>query len=224
MYKKESQIIKELINLETSPVAVKFYTKEVDAKKEYEKTENMVMHCQAIIDASNGKSFYATKDNLGCSNGVTVLGLKDVTEEVLDGTFFDKVNVTCNKECGKTLIDTVPKMNTKIEAISYSPLENTKNADVIIVIAKPRQIFDLIRANVYMKGERIDCDVSGTQSLCGDITVNTYLTKQTKISFGCMGSHLATELQEDQVIIGIPVEILDDFVEALTIVTQPPTQ
>ena len=100
-------------------------------------------------------------------------------------------------------------------------MEDTKiKPDVIVIIAKPRQIFDLIRANTYQEGKRMDNSVGGTQSLCGDIVVNSIQSNQPHISFGCMGSHVATELAEDQVILGIPISKLEEITNSLKIINQ----
>ena len=215
-YQEISNIIKESLNLKTSPVSVKLFEKEKDAEEIFEKT-NKTIHCQAIITASKGKSFYGTIAEIGCPIGAGILGLKKLPEKILNGSQFDKMNVTSSQESGKALIDSVAKNNT-IEAIAYMPLEDSKiEPDVVVVIAKPRQIFDLIKANTYQEGKRMDNSVGGTQSLCGDIVVNSIQTNEPHISFGCIGSHIATELQEDQVIIGIPISKLEEIANSLTI-------
>jgi len=216
-YQEISNIIKESLNLKTSPVSVKLFKKEKDAEEIFEKT-NKTIHCQAIITASKGKSFYGTIAEIGCPIGAGILGLKKLPEKILNGSQFDKMNVTSSQESGKALIDSVAKNNT-IEAIAYMPLEDSKiEPDVVVVIAKPRQIFDLIRANTYQEGKRMDNSVGGTQSLCGDIVVNSIQTNEPHISFGCIGSHMATELSEDQVIIGIPISKLEEIANSLNII------
>lgn len=216
-YQEISNIIKKSLNLKTSPVSVKLFEKEKDAEEIFEKT-NKTIHCQAIITASKGKSFYGTIAEIGCPIGAGILGLKKLPEKILNGSQFDKMNVTSSQESGKALIDSVAKNNT-IEAIAYMPLEDSKiEPDVIVVIAKPRQIFDLIRANTYQEGKRMDNSVGGTQSLCGDIVVNSIQTNEPHISFGCIGSHIATELSEDQVIIGIPISKLEEIANSLNII------
>ena len=216
-YQEISNIIKESLNLKTSPVSVKLFEKEKDAEEIFEKT-NKTIHCQAIITASKGKSFYGTIAEIGCPIGAGILGLKKLPEKILNGSQFDKMNVTLSQESGKALIDSVAKNNT-IEAIAYMPLEDSKiEPDVVVVIAKPRQIFDLIRANTYQEGKRMDNSVGGTQSLCGDIVVNSIQTNDPHISFGCIGSHMATELSEDQVIIGIPISKLEEIANSLNII------
>lgn len=52
------------------------------------------MHCQAIITASKGKSFYGTSKEIGCPIGASILGLKDIPEKILNGSQFNKMNVT----------------------------------------------------------------------------------------------------------------------------------
>ena len=216
-YQEISNIIKESLNLKTSPVSVKLFEKEKDAEEIFEKT-NKTIHCQAIITASKGKSFYGTIAEIGCPIGAGILGLKKLPEKILNGSQFDKMNVTSSQESGKALIDSVAKNNT-IEAIAYMPLEDSKiEPDVVVVIAKPRQIFDLIRANTYQEGKRMDNSVGGTQSLCGDIVVNSIQTNEPHISFGCMGSHMATELSQDQAIIGIPISKLEEIANSLNII------
>ena len=216
-YQEISNIIKKSLNLKTSPVSVKLFEKEKDAEEIFEKT-NKTIHCQAIITASKGKSFYGTIAEIGCPIGAGILGLKKLPEKILNGSQFDKMNVTSSQESGKALIDSVAKNNT-IEAIAYMPLEDSKiEPDVVVVIAKPRQIFDLIRANTYQEGKRMDNSVGGTQSLCGDIVVNSIQTNDPHISFGCIGSHMATELSEDQVIIGIPISKLEEIANSLNII------
>jgi len=215
-YQEISNIIKESLNLKTSPVSVKLFEKEKDAEEIFEKT-NKTIHCQAIITASKGKSFYGTIAEIGCPIGAGILGLKKLPEKILNGSQFNKMNVTSSQESGKALIDSVAK-NNRIEAIAYMPLEDSKiEPDVVVIIAKPRQIFDLIRANTYQEGKRMDNSVGGTQSLCGDIVVNSIQTNDPHISFGCMGSHMATELSEDQVIIGIPISKIEEITNSLTI-------
>ena len=215
-YHEISNIIKESLNLKTSPVSVKLFEKEKDAEKIFEKTDK-IMHCQAIITASKGKSFYGTIAEIGCPIGAGILGLKELPEKILNGSQFNKMNVTSSQESGKALIDSVAK-NQRIESIAYMPLEDSKiEPDVVVIIAKPRQIFDLIRANAYQEGKRMDNSVGGTQSLCGDIVINSIQTNEPHISFGCMGSHMATELSEDQVIIGIPIFKLEEITNSLTI-------
>ena len=217
-YQEISNIIKERLKLKTSPVGVKLFEKEEDAIENFEKTDK-TMHCQAIITASKGKSFYGTVNEIGCPTGAGILGLKEIPEKILNGSQFDKMNVTSSQESGKTLIDSVAK-NNSIEAIACMPLEDSKvKPDVVVIIAKPRQIFDLIRANAYQEGKRMDSSVGGTQSLCGDIVVNSIQTNEPHISFGCMGSHMATELRKDQAIIGIPVSKLEEIANSLKTLT-----
>ena len=84
------------------------------------------MHCQAIITASKGKSYYGTAKEIGCPIGASILGLKEIPEKILNGSQFDKMNVTSTQESGKALIDSVPKNSSKIEAIGYMPLEDSK--------------------------------------------------------------------------------------------------
>lgn len=220
-YKNYAEKLKNNLDLKNMPVAIKLFENENDAQKYLQKTSN-ILHCQAIITASKGNSFYGTCDEIGCPIAKQILGLKQTEEELISGKYFDKANVTKNQKSGKNLIDNVPILNKKIEAIGYAPLDKTTfEPDVVAIIGKPKQIYNLIRACVYENGERLECSVSGTQSLCGDIVVNSFCNDSANISFGCVGSHLATEFEQTDVAFGIAINKLEEIINALEIVKLP---
>ncbi len=220
-YKEQSEIIKNSLNLTTEPVAIKLFEKESKAKSYLEKGDN-ILHCQAVITASKGKSFYSTSKELGCGVAGQILGLKEVKENLTDGRYFDSKNVTQNQEKGANLISEASIINEKTEAIGYMPLGKvTFKPDVIAIIAEPKQIYNIIRAHVYHTGKRLETSVSGTQSLCGDIVAKTIIENKINISYGCVGSHLATEFGSTDVAVGIPIDELEDICDALKIVKLP---
>lgn len=215
-FKKYSDILKNYLNRDYNPVAVKLFKKEENTMEYFDKTDKKIMHCQSILNASKGESFYGTKNEIGCKMGKCVLGLNSLPEEFTEGVIFDKNNTCSTLSSGRYYAEQVPKMPYEIEAIGYTPLEDAKFIpDVIVIVAKPKIIFDLIRANTYLSGERITSSVGGTQSFCGDIVVNTFLTKTPNISFGCMGSHLATDFEPTEVVMGFPSETFDNIVESV---------
>lgn len=221
-FKEHSQIIKDCLNLKNNPVGVKLFKKEDEAKKLLPKINNKILHCQGIINASNGESFYGTVNELKCETAIQILGLKALNEDLLNGSKFNKMNVTKTQNAGKRLIKNTAKLDKKIEAIGYMPLENVVvKPDVVVILGKAKQIFNLIRANTYNKGERLENSVSGTQSLCGDIIINTYLNNKLNISYGCIGSRLASDLKDNEIAIGIPISKLEEITTSLKITKIP---
>ena len=100
-FKKHSQIIKNCLNLKNNPVGVKLFKKEDEAKKLLPKINNKILHCQGIINASNGESFYGTVNELKCETAIQILGLKALNEDLLNGSKFNKMNVTKTQNAGK---------------------------------------------------------------------------------------------------------------------------
>ena len=67
------------------------------------------------------------------------------------------MNVTKTQNAGKRLIKNTAKLDKKIEAIGYMPLENVViKPDVVVILGKAKQIFNLIRANTYNKREKLE--------------------------------------------------------------------
>ena len=55
------------------------------------------------------------------------------------------MNVTKTQNAGKRLIKNTAKLDKKIEAIGYMPLENVVvKPDVVVILGKAKQIFNLI--------------------------------------------------------------------------------
>ena len=54
-----------------------------------------------------------------------------------------------------------------------------------------------------------------------DRTLKSIMENSINISYGCIGSHLATEFGETDVAVGIPADKIESIAEALEIVRLP---
>ncbi|HQD25508.1 MAG TPA: DUF169 domain-containing protein, partial [Methanoculleus thermophilus] len=64
--------------------------------------------------------------------------------------------------------------------------------------------------------------MSGIQSVCADATAQPYLTGRINYSLGCDGSRRFSGIENDELVMGIPAEILPEFTRALSIVAGAP--
>lgn len=102
------------------------------------------------------------------------------------------------------------------EAVIYSPLENTSFVpDVVVFICNPKQIMILTQAYVYKNGGRLEASFVGTQSLCSEGVVQTYKEGKIGVAVGCLGGRTFTKMEDEEMIMGIPVELMADIVSGL---------
>jgi len=73
----------------------------------------------------------------------------------------------------------------------------------------------LTQAYVYKNGGRLEASFAGTQSLCSEGVVQTYKEGKIGVAVGCLGSRTFTKMEDEEMIMGIPVELMADIVSGL---------
>ncbi|MDD3622424.1 MAG: DUF169 domain-containing protein, partial [Methanofollis sp.] len=69
---------------------------------------------------------------------------------------------------------------------------------------------------------RIEANFSGIQSVCADTAAQTYLNGKVNFSLGCDGSRKFSGIEDGEMVMGIPVELLPEIAEAIPVVTGAP--
>lgn len=184
-YEMISQKIQTMFELDKSPVAVKLYEDEEEAKKILPKYEGKERHCGMVYDAAKNKStYYATLDEISCPNGAIALGLMDAK-----------------------LIEGVPKIEPIMNAVAYAPLEKSQfEPDSVIMYCNAIQIMKITQILRQSSGKRTHADSGGIASLCGDVVAKPYNTKESNASFACKGSRGFTDIRPDEMVIGLTME------------------
>ncbi|MCK9151687.1 DUF169 domain-containing protein [Methanobacterium alcaliphilum] len=215
-YDVVSQKIKESLNLEKSPVAIKFVLREKDLPEGIDKIESPMRHCEMVQAASQGNIFYATASAQACKGGAAAIGIGEAPAKLKTGEFYYDLGRFSSLGSGKRTIDSIPKIDMDVYAILYSPLEKSNfDPDVIVIIANPAQAMKLSQALVYTLGGRVEADFSGIQSICADAVAGPFMRKRPNITLGCSGSRQYADIKDDEVIVGLTGENIGCVVNAL---------
>jgi uncharacterized protein (DUF169 family) len=215
-YKDLSLKIKNKLELEKSPVAIKLVLKEEDIPEGISKIEKNVRHCEMVQMAARGSTFYATAKEQSCKGGAGAIGLMESPEKVKSGEMYYSLGRFSSLGSAKRTVDAIPKIDPIMKAIIYAPLETAPfDPDVVVVICNPKQAMQLAQAMVYTLGGRFEADFSGIQSICGDAVAGPYTTKKPNITLGCSGSRKFADIKPDDVIVGMNGENIGCVVNAL---------
>ncbi len=215
-YKDLSLKIKNKLELENSPVAIKLVLKEEDVPEGISKIEKNVRHCEMVQMASKGSIFYATAKEQKCKGGAGALGLMEPPEKVKSGEMYYSLGRFSSLGSAKRTVDAIPKIDPIMKAIVYAPLETAPfDPDVVVVICNPKQAMQLAQAMVYTLGGRFEADFAGIQSICGDAVAGPYTTKRPNITLGCSGSRKFADIKSEDVIVGMNGENIGCVVNAL---------
>lgn len=216
------QKIRDCLKLKTSPVAVKLVSDGQEIPDGIKRVGETMRHCQMVDRVRRtGDEFYSLWDDQMCKGGAASMGLGKMPAKVASGEFYYKgLKHFSTLNSARRTVEMAPTLPpNSIKAILYSPLEKTSFVpDVVLLICTPKQIMLLTQAIIYKTGGRLDVSFAGKQSVCSDGVVQAYRDGKIGITVGCSGSRAYTEIADEEMIIGIPVELLSDLISGLEII------
>ena len=173
---------------------------------------------------NEGEIFYTTSRKHECNGGAWALGLREITPTLKSGDFYFKLGKYVSAAACKRTLDKVPHLGSgDTFATLYAPLEKTPfTPHVAMIVTTPRNMLTLAQSFLFRLGGRIHAEFSGIQSVCSDATAQTYLTGLPNFSLGCDGSRKYSGIADDEMVMGLPAEMLPEITAALKIVTAAP--
>ncbi|MDI9634050.1 MAG: DUF169 domain-containing protein [Methanolinea sp.] len=224
-YRESSSVLVRSLGLKYPPVAVRLAMEKDEIPEGMEKLEGKIRHCQMVnLARKEGRIFYATVENHECMGGAWALGLREITETLRNGQFYFKLGKFASNAACKRTIDRIPHVESGLTyATLYAPLEKTPFAPhIVLVIAEARAMLKLAQATLFRLGGRITSEFSGIQSVCADACAQTFITGTANYSLGCDGSRKFSGIEDGEMVMGFPAEMLPEMVEAIQVVTAAP--
>jgi uncharacterized protein (DUF169 family) len=224
-YTEAAETLKKLLKLTGSPVAFRFATKKEEIPEGMQKLDKTIRHCAMVgLARKEGKIFYALAENHECNGGAWSLGLREITETLKNGDFYYKLGKFESSAACKRTIDRVARLGTReTYATLYAPLEKAPfDPQIVIIVATPWAMLKLSQSALFRVGGRIEAEFAGIQSVCADVCAQTYLNGKINFSLGCDGSRKFSGIEDGEMVMGIPAEILPELVEALNVVAAAP--
>lgn len=213
---KTSKELKKLLKLKNSPVAVGLVSNNHKIPENIDKINEKMCHCQMVNKIRKENiQFYALEEDHQCKNGAAVMGMRKLKPEFANGTDLFKENHYKNIYSAKKTMEKVPTLESgTIRSIIYSPLEKVNFIpDVVLIIDTPKKVMQISQAFLYCFGGHLNVNYTGILSLCADGVVKPYKNGQISVTLGCEGSRDFADIEENEMIIGIPTQYLDYIVE-----------
>jgi uncharacterized protein (DUF169 family) len=209
-----SDILTNSINLNRLPVGVKFYDDDSVINKLLTPPSRF---CQAVMEASHGKTVVITKENISCPAAAAALGLKPLTEQLKDGRALRGYGIFRELEAGQNVMATMPRIEqNKFKAVVIKPLKDfDESPDIVIVEDEVEKLMWLALAYLNEEGGRLEFSTSVLQAICVDACVLPFLSNKINMSFGCYGCRDATDVQSGEAVLGFPYSKLEMLVSNL---------
>jgi len=201
--------LEQLMRLRTFPIGMKLLEdkSELDRIPYLRRLDHRVTMCQLFTlvrtcDWTVGADF---EDFVG-SMCASVIGLAELPEAVLDGTFRSIV-WTKTKRDGKKYESSIPRIPTgRYQAVAMAPLVyNPFDPDMVIVYGNPAQMMLLINSLQHESYEVMQFHCVGETS-CADAVARCYLDRKPSLAIPCYGERRYGHAQDDELVMALPPE------------------
>ncbi len=214
--------LKEILGLKWSPVAIKLVKPDESINEVPPMPAKRMRYCQLLMEAKRGKSATLTSENIACPAAAAALGLMPLPEKISSGKMLKTLGLFESEEAAAKTMAQMSRMKLgEVKAIAAAPLENVAfRPDVVIIEDKPEKIMWINLAAIHETGGRLSFSSAVFQACCVDVTVIPYLTKNVNVSLGCYGCRDATDIADDECLVGIPIEKIDRIIISLKALAQ----
>lgn len=216
-YAEISEKLVKYLDLRYEPVAVKVLKKGESIPEGYSEPEKNLRHCQSIMRARKGESFVIPAEKHACVVGGSSLGLIPTPAKVASGEFHANLKLFDSADAAAEMIKMRPAFEPESRiATLVSPLKDAKvEPDVVILVDQPETIYWVVPASTYYGGGRANFSLAAFQATCADTTILPVLNGEINLSLGCFGCRRATDIQKDEMLMGIPFNKLEEIVGVL---------
>jgi uncharacterized protein (DUF169 family) len=218
-YLEMSTKLVDILKLNGKPIAVSLLTRNEDVPEGMEKVDKPVRYCQMLQNARfNDAITLAAEAEHSCKGGAAAVGLADYPDNIKTGAlYYNKLGKEISLGIAKRVVDNMPRPTPgSIVATIVAPLDNSPTKpDVIIIMGDVLTARRIVHAVIYRHGGRMTSNFAGIQSTCADATGSPYTTGEVNISIGCDGAAKNAGLKDDEMVIGIPAELMEDIVNIL---------
>lgn len=208
------------LGLNRKPVGIKlFFSEEGYNAIEWEEPKFPMAYCVVVEKATRGRRFKVKLEHLNCDGGTTALNLEPSTNRIESGEEYFSYNLYQTPAAARRVREGVPglyRTGAKTYGIAIAPLEEFEVIpDIVILVVNPYQCMRIQQGYLYHEGGRIENSGASMQAMCGEITVQPYLTGKINTSTFCPSTRFLAKWKDEEMAVGIPFEKFKNLVEGV---------
>ncbi len=216
-YEELQRTIMEKLGLRWQPVAVSLIEKDELLPNAPMPPENL-RFCQAMMAARRGASILMPPFRHSCPDGTSIFGMTGVPEKLATGEIYVLFHKVVDAEAAARMVAERPTLPANSRRATYvAPLAKTvRDPEVVVFTGTPEQMMWLCMSMSYYDGHRFDFAASGFNSMCVEAVLLPLDRNEPNITFGCYGCRAATDIDENMMFMGVPVDRLETIAQGLT--------
>jgi uncharacterized protein (DUF169 family) len=213
---------RNILQLCSSMVGVKFINQESEIPDGVEKLSGH-RYCQALMKARHGAHVLLDAEGIACPAAAAAFGFKPLPDGLKTGKGLVGFGIVNNESVGKAMFEgmtTLPQ--GKLKALYLFPLETaTTEPDIVVVEDETEKLMWIALANLNVKGgHRLESSTAILQATCVDATLIPFLKQKINMSMGCYGCRDATDIGNNETILGFPFSYFNAIADTLEFLNQ----
>lgn len=215
---RQAALLSALLPLERKAAGVKLVkTKEAFDHYQGVELQKSMSYCVAVKSAMAGHSIKLDRKTSGCIGSTRVLGLMEAGEEYFSGREATEwLGLYKDCETAAKIAREAPICKNETYGVIVKPLEAFEDEpDVVLIAAKPRTLMRIMQGYSYEYGVCRNLHMCGNQAVCIECTVTPYIDRQINVSALCAGTRFHAGWKEEEMMVGIPYELLDGTINGI---------
>ena len=216
-YAEWERILMDKLDLRWHPVSVGIIDKD-ELLPDIPMPAEKLRFCQSMNAARRGASILMPPHCHACPDGTSIFGMTGVPEKLATGEIYVLFHKVVDAEAAAKMVAERPVLPPKSKrATLVQPLgKTTRHPEVVVFTGTPEQMMWLSMSMSYYDGHRHDFHASGFNAQCVEATLLPYMNDEPNISFGCYGGRASSDIGEDMMYMGVPLNRLETIVKGCT--------
>ena len=213
---KMGTTMKEVLGLTGSAIGVRLLTTDEPVPGAVPATGHR--YCQALMRARHGDHVIVDATTISCPAAARAFGFRPLPAALESGKGLVGFGITAEEAVGRTMFEQMPVLEPgSIRQIDLFPLDKAGSVpDLVVIEDEVERLMWIVLAYMHAtSGNRIPSSTAVLQATCVDSTVIPYLEDRLNYGLGCYGCRDATDIGQNETVLGFPASFLPAIVEHL---------
>ncbi len=211
-----------MLGLSAAPVGVRLLAAD-GAVAEGAETLPHHRYCQALMKARRGGRVLLDAEGITCPAAAAAFGFRPLPEGLQSGKGLVGFGIASSEAVGRRMFEAMPRLTPgQVSRLYLFPLDQADGwPDVVVIEDAVEKLMWVSLAYLNATGgERVQSSTAILQATCVDSTIIPYLENRLNFGYGCYGCRDATDLGEEEAVLGFPGALLPAIVGHLAFLAQ----
>ncbi len=212
----------ETLGLSGSPVGVRLLSAGAEVPDNVTVLQKH-RYCQALMKARRCGEVLLSNEEISCPAAAAAFGFRPLPKGLESGQGLVGFGIVSDEVVGRKMFAGMPSIAPgTIETLRLFPLDKAVcPPDIVVVEDEVEKLMWVVLAYLHATGgKRVPASTAVLQAACVDSTIIPYLEGRLNFSFGCYGCRDATDIGNNESVLGFPAAMLSAIVEHLEYLLQ----